>query len=207
MNFKALAARFALVVSCGLMTATPAAAQFWQCVTFARSVSGIEIRGNANTWWSQAEGRYERGHTPKAGSVLAFSPTSRMRVGHVAMVSKVVSDREVLLTHANWSRPGAVETNVRAIDVSDAGDWSMVKVWYGPQGGLGTSAYPTKGFIYSGHAPAGDTLDAPAQPSFQMASATRTVTATQRANAALLASIQHGPTDPRGIFTLVNEAN
>jgi len=207
MNFKALAARFALVVSCGLMTATPAAAQFWQCVTFARSVSGIEIRGNANTWWSQAEGRYERGHTPKAGSVLAFSPTSRMRVGHVAMVSKVVSDREVLLTHANWSRPGAVETNVRAVDVSDAGDWSMVKVWYGPQGGLGTAAYPTKGFIYSGHAPAGDTLDAPAQPSFQMASATRTITATQRANAAQLASVQHGPTDPRGIFTLVNEAN
>jgi surface antigen len=205
MNFKALAARFALVVSCGLMTATPAAAQFWQCVTFARSVSGIEIRGNANTWWSQAEGRYERGHTPKAGSVLAFSPTSRMRVGHVAMVSKVVSDREVLLTHANWSRRGAVETNVRAVDVSDAGDWSMVKVWYGPQGGLGTSAYPTKGFIYSGHAPAGDTLDA--QPSYQMASATRTLTATQRANAAQLATIQHGPTDPRGIFTLVNEAN
>jgi surface antigen len=207
MNFKALAARFALVVSCGLMTATPAAAQFWQCVTFARSVSGIEIRGNANTWWSQAEGRYERGHTPKAGSVLAFSPTSRMRVGHVAMVSKVVSDREVLLTHANWSRPGAIETNVRAIDVSSAGDWSMVKVWYGPQGNLGTSAYPTKGFIYSGHAPAGDTLDAPAQPSFHMASATHTVTATQRANTAQLATIQHGPTDPRGIFTLVNDAN
>ncbi len=207
MNFKALAARFALVVSCGLMTATPAAAQFWQCVTFARSVSGIEIRGNANTWWSQAEGRYERGHTPKAGSVLAFSPTSRMRVGHVAMVSKVVSDREVLLTHANWSRPGAIETNVRAVDVSAAGDWSMVKVWYGPQGDLGTSAYPTKGFIYSGHAPASDALDTPVQPSFQMASATHAVSATQRANAAQLVAIQHGPTDPRGIFTLVNEAN
>ncbi|MES2422774.1 MAG: CHAP domain-containing protein [Pseudomonadota bacterium] len=204
MNFKALAARFALVVSCGLMTATPAAAQFWQCVTFARSVSGIEIRGNANTWWGQAEGRYERGHAPKAGAVLAFAATSRMRVGHVAMVSKVVSDREVLLTHANWSRPGAIETNVRAIDVSAAGDWSMVKVWYGPQGDLGTSAYPTKGFIYSGHAPAGDTLDA--QPSYQMASTTHTVSATQRANAAQLATIQHGPTDPRGIFTLVNEA-
>lgn len=208
MNFKALTVRFALMVSCGLMTATPAAAQFWQCVTFARSVSGIEIRGNANTWWDQAAGRYERGHSPKAGSVLAFSPTSRMRVGHVAMVSKVVSDREVLLTHANWSRPGAVETNVRAIDVSDTGDWSKVKVWYGPQGDLGTSIYPTKGFIYSGHAPAGDTLDAPAQPSFQMASATtNTLTATQRANAAQLTTIQHGPTDPRGIFTLVNEAN
>ncbi len=207
MNFKALAARFALVVSCGLMTATPAAAQFWQCVTFARSVSGIEIRGNANTWWSQAEGRYERGHTPKAGSVLAFSPTARMRVGHVAMVSQVVSDREVLLTHANWSRRGAVETNVRAIDVSAAGDWSMVKVWYGPQGGLGTSAYPTKGFIYSGHAPKTDALDAPVQPSYQMASA-KVPNAAQLANEAQLKAMtaQHGPTDPRGIFTLVSDA-
>ena len=203
MNFKALAARFALVFSCGLLAATPAAAQFWQCAPYAREVSGIQIRGNANTWWSQAEGRYERGHAPKAGAVLAFSPTSRMRVGHVAMVSKVVSDREVLLTHANWSRRGAIETNVRAIDVSDAGDWSMVKVWYGPQGDLGTSAYPTKGFIYSGHAPRGEMLDAPAQPSLQMVSAP---SATQRANAAQLATVQHGPTDPRGIFTLVNDA-
>lgn len=159
MNFKALAARFALMVSFGLMTAAPAAAQFWQCAPYARTISGIDIHGNANTWWSQAEGRYERGHTPKAGSVLAFAPTARMRIGHVAMVSRVVSDREVLLTHANWSRRGAIETNVRAVDISDAGDWSLVKVWYGPQGGLGTSAYPTKGFIYSGHAPRADGLD------------------------------------------------
>ena len=42
--------------------------------------------------------------------------------------------------------------NVRAIDVSDAGDWSLVKVWYAPQGGLGTSSYPTDGFIYGDHA-------------------------------------------------------
>ncbi|MEG8014653.1 CHAP domain-containing protein [Sphingomonas sp. 22R3R2A-7] len=204
MNFKALAARVALMVSCGLMTATPAAAQFWQCVTFARSASGIEIRGNANTWWSQAEGRYERGHTPKAGSVLAFSPTSRMRVGHVAMVSKVVSDREVLLTHANWSRRGAIETNVRAIDVSSAGDWSMVKVWYGPQGDLGTSAYPTKGFIYSGRAPA---LDTETQPAMQMASIDTSTSATARANAvsaAASSASRGGFSDPRHIFTLVD---
>jgi hypothetical protein len=37
------------------------------------------------------------------------------------------------------------ERDVRAIDVSPNNDWSMVKVWYGPTGGLGTSAYPTKG--------------------------------------------------------------
>ncbi len=159
MNFKALAARFALVVSCGLMMATPAAAQFWQCAPYAREISGIDIHGNANTWWSQAAGHYDRGHSPKVGAVLSFQSTGRMRVGHVAMVSQVVSDREVLLTHANWSRPGAIERNVRAIDVSAAGDWSEVKVWYAPTGGLGTSAYPTNGFIYSGHAPLGEAGD------------------------------------------------
>lgn len=135
------------------MTVTAAQAQFWQCAPYAREISGIQIRGNANTWWGQAAGRYERGNAPKIGAVLSFQSTRRMRVGHVAMVSQVVSDREVLLTHANWSRRGGIERDVRAIDVSPAGDWSMVKVWYGPQGGLGTSSYPTNGFIYGSTAP------------------------------------------------------
>ena len=152
MKIKALTARFALVVSCGLMTATAANAQFWQCAPYAREISGIQIRGNANTWWGQAAGRYERGDTPKVGAVLSFQSTRRMRVGHVAMVSQIVSDREVLLTHANWSRRGGIERDVRAIDVSPAGDWSQVKVWYAPQSGLGTSTYPTNGVIYSDHA-------------------------------------------------------
>lgn len=153
MKFKLLAARFALVLSCVFATAAPAAAQFWQCAPYARQISGIDIRGNANTWWGQAAGRYDRGHAPRIGAVLSFEATRRMRVGHVATVSKVVSDREVLLTHANWSRPGRIETDVRAVDVSAAGDWSEVRVWYGPQGGLGTSSYPTNGFIYADHQP------------------------------------------------------
>lgn len=128
------------------MTAAPASAQFWQCVTYARSVSGIQIRGNANTWWGQAAGRYARGTSPKVGAVLAFEPTRRMRVGHVAMVAAVIGDREVLLNHANWSRRGGVERGARAVDVSAAGDWSQVRVQYGA--GMGTSTYPTKGFIY-----------------------------------------------------------
>lgn len=166
MKFGAVAARFALVVSCALAMVAPAQARFWQCAPYAREISGVEIFGNAHTWWGQAAGKYERGHAPKVGAVLAFQSTRRMRVGHVAMVSRVVSDREVLLTHANWSRPGAIERNVRAIDVSAAGDWSEVKVWYGPTGGLGTSIYPTNGFIYSGHAPAID--DEPATPTVDM---------------------------------------
>ena len=93
MQVKSLVARAALVVSCGLMTATAANAQFWQCAPYAREISGIQIHGNANTWWGQAAGRYERGNTPKVGAVLSFQSTRRMRVGHVAMVSEVVSDR------------------------------------------------------------------------------------------------------------------
>ena len=152
MSFRTLTARFALVLACALTTAVPATAQFWQCAPYARQISGIQIRGNANTWWAQAEGHYERGHAPRVGAVLAFEATHHMRVGHVATVSKVVSDREVLLTHANWSRPGQIERDVRAVDVSAAGDWSQVKVWYAPQGGLGLTAYPARGFIYADHA-------------------------------------------------------
>lgn len=149
MNFRTSAARFALVFSCALMVAAPASAHFWQCVTFAREVSGIDIHGNANTWWHQAEGHYQRGHTPKVGAVMSFEASGRMRMGHVAMVSKVVGDREVLLTHANWSRPGEVERNVRAVDVSPDNDWSEVKVWYAPTDDLGTTVYPVNGFIYA----------------------------------------------------------
>jgi surface antigen len=158
MKFRKFAARLAPVVALCLTIAAPAQAQFWQCATYAREVSGIDIRGNANTWWSQAEGRYERGHTPQAGAVLAFAATSRMHYGHVAMVSRVISDREVLLTHANWSHRGQIERDVRAIDVSPNGDWTQVKVWYGPTGDLGTSTYSAKGFIYS-NAPHGGDVD------------------------------------------------
>lgn len=163
MNSKALTARFALVVSCALMTVAPAQARYLQCVPFAREVSGIEIRGNANTWWGQAAGRYERGHVPVEGAVMAFKATRGMPIGHVAMVSRIVSDREVLLTHANWSRRGGIERDVRAIDVSPAGDWSAVRVWYAGNGDLGTSSYPLAGFIYPDKAPAPD-AEAPLAP-------------------------------------------
>jgi surface antigen len=163
MSFGALTARFALMVVCVLATAMPAQAsaakakaRFWQCAPYAREISGVEIHGNAWTWWGQAAGRYERGATPKAGSVMSFQRTGRMPLGHVAMVSQVVSDREVLLTHANWSRRGGIERDVRAIDVSAEGDWSEVRVWFAPSGGLGTSTYPVNGFIYSGGLPHGD---------------------------------------------------
>ncbi len=121
-----------------------------QCVPYARSVSGIEIRGNAHTWWNQAEGIYARGQQPKVGAVLAFRASGAMPLGHVAMVSRVLDDRRVLLNHANWSRPGMIERAALAEDVSAAGDWSQVRVWYAPTASLGLRVSPAYGFIYPG---------------------------------------------------------
>ena len=104
MNFRAFAARCALAVSFCLLTTVPAQARFWQCAPYAREISGIDIHGNANTWWNQAAGKYERGNTPKEGAVLSFEASRRMRMGHVAMVSKVVSDGEILLREADGER-------------------------------------------------------------------------------------------------------
>lgn len=123
-----------------------------QCVPYARQISGIQIFGDAQSWWQQAEGRYERGKRPAVGAVLAFKPYRSMQLGHVATVSKVLDSRRVLLDHANWSpidgRKGQIERNVLAEDVSGANDWSEVRVWYTPIGALGTTRYPAHGFIY-----------------------------------------------------------
>lgn len=132
-------------------------APYLQCVPYAREVSGIEIYGDAHTWWNQAAGRFQRGNAPKIGAVLAFRPHRNMQLGHVAAVSRIIDNRTVLLRHANWSpingRRGQVENDVRAIDVSPANDWSSVRVWYAPIKSLGKTAWPTHGFIYSDKAP------------------------------------------------------
>ncbi|WP_165184250.1 CHAP domain-containing protein [Caulobacter soli] len=125
---------------------------YWQCVPFARLMSGIQIFGDARTWWSQAVGKYDTGFVPRAGAVLCFKPTARMNLGHVAFVSQVLTDRVIQVTHANWSiidgGRGQIEKDVTVVDVSPAGDWSEVKVWYDPIRDLGTTVYPTHGFIY-----------------------------------------------------------
>ncbi len=130
---------------------------YWQCVTFARMFSGINIFGDAWTWWNQAVDRFRTGDDPETGSVLVFQPEGRMSRGHVAVVSDILTDRVIRVTHANWGGSrGKVEENVTVVDVSQGGDWSQVKVWYSPIHDLGTTVYPTYGFIYKeGSAPLG----------------------------------------------------
>ena len=120
-----------------------------QCVPYARRVTGITIYGDAHTWWGQAAGKYARGSLPKVGAVMNFRPHANSRLGHVAAVSRIVDSRTILIRHANWSVPGGIEDNVRAIDVSSDNDWSEVRVWYGPAEKLGTSRWPLYGFIYN----------------------------------------------------------
>jgi surface antigen len=136
-----------------------------QCVPFARAASGIQIFGDAWTWWDQAEGRYKRGSKPRVGSVIVFEKTGRLPLGHVAVVSRVVEKRVLMLTHANWSRlngrRGHAERDVTLFDVSGRNDWSEVKVWFRDSNGLGSSIYPVAGFIYGGKPAAELTGDQP----------------------------------------------
>ena len=120
------------------------------CVPFARNASGITVAGNAWEWWDNAAGVYERGSVPEAGSVLTFRANGRMRLGHVAVVSRVINAREVEVEHANWwggGMHGGVARDISVVDVSEANDWSAVRVEVGGSGQFG-SVYPTYGFIY-----------------------------------------------------------
>ena len=121
------------------------------CVPYARQVSGIELTGNAAGWWDEAAGVYARGNRPESGSVLNFRANASMHLGHVAVVSNIVSGREIEIDHANWWGPGAskggISRNISVIDVSPNNDWTAVRVGLGHTGDYG-SIYPTYGFIY-----------------------------------------------------------
>jgi surface antigen len=121
-----------------------------ECAPFARALSGIDVHGDAADWWWRAGGRYPRGNRPETGSVMVFAPSPRLPQGHVAVVSDIVSPREILVTQANWVHR-VVTTDQMVRDVSYRGDWSQVRVWWPPGDALGATVYSVLGFIYSGY--------------------------------------------------------
>ena len=129
--------------------AVPRPSEPLQCVPYARQVSGIDLRGDAWTWWLQAEGRYARGKKPRPGAVLVFRNTRALPRGHLSVVTRMIHAREIVITHANWGSAadtrGRVATDVRVIDVSPGNDWSELRVWNGSDFG---KPYPAAGFIY-----------------------------------------------------------
>jgi surface antigen len=143
-----------VLAACGSGGTGAGASTALECVPFARQVSGIQLYGDAHTWWDQAAGQYDRGTGPVQGGVLVFRQTGRLGHGHVSVVSEVVSGREIRVTQANWvhRRIGRDEP---VVDVSPAGDWSAVRVWWAPSRSLGVTTYPTYGFISPSISPGG----------------------------------------------------
>ena len=135
-----------------------------ECAPFARQVTGIQLYGEAASWWDQASGRYDRRSNPVEGGVLVFRRSSRLPSGHVSVVARQVSDREIKVTQANWVHR-RITRDESVLDVSARNDWSRVRVWWAPSNTIGTTIFPTYGFIAPVRArPRGDLLAGLAAP-------------------------------------------
>ncbi|HWA04748.1 MAG TPA: CHAP domain-containing protein [Rhizomicrobium sp.] len=117
------------------------------CVPFARDRSGILIRGDAYTWWDQADGRYPRSSTPSNGAVMVLAGYGGTKRAHVAVVRRIVSSREIRVDHANWLNNGAIYLDDPVADISPDNDWSQVRVWNVETRNWGTHIYDVQGFI------------------------------------------------------------
>jgi hypothetical protein len=117
-----------------------------ECAPFARALSGVQLRGDAADWWQAAQGQYDRARIPETGGVLVFARSARLPQGHVAVVARVKSDREILVTQANWEH-GRVTADQPVIDVSPDNTWTSVRVWWPGTKQMGSSPYATHGFI------------------------------------------------------------
>jgi hypothetical protein len=143
------------------------------CVPFARMATGMTISGNGGRWWHNAAGLYQRGHEPERGAILAMPGSGTMHLGHVAVVSRVLNDRQIEVDHANWGGPGLrrgqVLRGALVVDVSDRGDWSAVRVQVGHDRTQLGRTYPVQGFIYN-RPTTGETLSVEAPRLEQLAS-------------------------------------
>ena len=116
------------------------------CVPFARAVTGVDLHGDAADWWTRADGRYARLHSPRVGSILVLARGPRLPSGHVAVVSRLGGPRQIQVVQANWV-PGELARDQPVLDVSAAGDWSLVRMWYPPIRAMGSHAYRALGFV------------------------------------------------------------
>lgn len=123
-----------------------------QCVPYARKISGINLRGDAYTWWDKADGIYQRGYRPATGAVLVLARTNKLRSGHLAVVKNILSTNEIMVTHANWGNSWAsrrvIYETMRVQDVSPDNNWSSVRFWNNEANMFGFP-YPVQGFIYN----------------------------------------------------------
>ncbi|HXL98642.1 MAG TPA: CHAP domain-containing protein [Rhizomicrobium sp.] len=117
------------------------------CVEYARMRSGLEIFGDAKLWWARARDIYQEFTAPAADAVMVFAGSKRIARGHVAVVTALVSPREIRVDQANWQNHGEIDRNTPVLDVSAGNDWSKVRVWDVRSGQFGGHVYAIKGFI------------------------------------------------------------
>jgi hypothetical protein len=117
------------------------------CAQYARIRSGFPVFGDAKNWWERAKNLYDRVTTPVADAVMVFSTTKRLKKGHVAVVTDIVSPREVRVDQANWLNHGEIDHSTPVLDVSPDNDWSQVRVWDVRSNQFGAHVYPLNGFI------------------------------------------------------------
>jgi hypothetical protein len=124
-----------------------------QCVPYARRMSGIDLRGDAYSWWDQAgpSQSYSRGQTPRLGAVLVLARTKQMPQGHLSVINRLIDSRHVGVTHSNW---GSDRTSRRVVydsmvaeDLSLSNNWTRVRFWNYDKNCFGFP-YAAKGFIY-----------------------------------------------------------
>lgn len=118
-----------------------------QCVPYARMQSGVQLWGDAVGWWDKASGKFERSSEPEPGAVLVMRGYNDDARGHLAVVRRILNEREIVVDHANWLNGGEIGLDNPVMDVSDDNDWSEVRVWYAPAGHYGGRIYEVQGFI------------------------------------------------------------
>lgn len=137
-----------------------------ECAAYARERSGVALYGDAYTWWDQADGRYAHTATPQPGAILVLTGYAGPKHGHLAVVTRIVSGREIRVDHANWLNDGNIYLNTPVIDVSAENDWSEVRVWNTREGHLGGNAYGVQGFIVPAGTTAHDVTNAAGSGAF-----------------------------------------
>jgi hypothetical protein len=117
------------------------------CVEYARMRSGLAVFGDAKHWWERAKNLYARLPHPVEEAVMVFSGSKRLKRGHVAVVTQIVSPRQIIVDQANWQNKGEIDHATPVLDVSTKNDWSQVRVWDIPSGTFGRRVYAISGFI------------------------------------------------------------
>ena len=117
------------------------------CVEYARMRSGLAVFGDAKHWWERAKNLYARLPHPVEEAVMVFSGSKRLKRGHVAVVTQIVSPRQIIVDQANWQNKGEIDHATPVLDVSAKNDWSKVRVWDIRSGTFGAHVYAISGFI------------------------------------------------------------